>query len=165
MNCPKGEIPWDFLSFYRTDATNSLKTSVSNGKSLIASAITDKGISTSATATFDTMASNIRAISTGYKVNTDTWVQKRYSDSGYLSSYAYVGIPPSMVGKNIFYGFCAYKNSSSDPYSFIWYYNGSWYVNGSNECSISSSGYLTSSKGLFWWVYGVSLSYCFIAYI
>ena len=48
-----------------TDAYNSLKTSVSNGKSAVASAITDKGISTSATATFDTMASNIRAISTG----------------------------------------------------------------------------------------------------
>ena len=42
------------------DATNSLKTSVSNGKSSLASAITDKGISTSATATFDTMANNIR---------------------------------------------------------------------------------------------------------
>ena len=42
---------------------NSLKTSVSNGKSAVASAITDKGVSTSATATFDTMASNIRAIS------------------------------------------------------------------------------------------------------
>ena len=42
---------------------NSLKTSVSNGKSAVASAITDKGVSTSATATFDTMAANIRAIS------------------------------------------------------------------------------------------------------
>ena len=38
---------------------NSLKTSVSNGKSAVASAITDKGVSTSATATFDTMAANI----------------------------------------------------------------------------------------------------------
>lgn len=39
-----------------------LKTSVSNGKSAVASAITDKGVSTSATATFDTMASNISKI-------------------------------------------------------------------------------------------------------
>ena len=41
---------------------NELKISVSNGKSAVASAITDKGVSTSATASFDTMASNIRSI-------------------------------------------------------------------------------------------------------
>ena len=41
---------------------NSLKTSVSNGKSAVASAITDKGVSTSATASFDTMAGNIRSL-------------------------------------------------------------------------------------------------------
>ena len=39
---------------------NNLKSSVSNGKSLIASAITDKGVSTAAT--FQTMANNIRQI-------------------------------------------------------------------------------------------------------
>ena len=44
-------------------SVDSLKTSVSNGKSAVASAITDKGVSTSATATFNTMAANIRAIS------------------------------------------------------------------------------------------------------
>ena len=41
---------------------SSLKSSVSNGKSAVASAITDKGVSTSATASFNTMASNIRKI-------------------------------------------------------------------------------------------------------
>ena len=64
----QGRNPLGLFKFYWTDATNSLKTSVSNGKSAVASAITDKGISTSATATFDTMASNIRSIPTG----TDT---------------------------------------------------------------------------------------------
>ena len=39
--------------------------SVSNGKSLIASAITDKGVPTLANATFNEMASNIRTITTG----------------------------------------------------------------------------------------------------
>ena len=43
-------------------AINDLKTSVSNGKSAVASAITDKGVSTSATASFDTMANNIKKI-------------------------------------------------------------------------------------------------------
>ena len=43
---------------------NSLKSSVSNGKSAIASAITGKGVSTAADATFQTMANNIGSITT-----------------------------------------------------------------------------------------------------
>lgn len=39
--------------------------SVSNGKSLVASAITDKGVTTDSDATFETMASNISAIPKG----------------------------------------------------------------------------------------------------
>ena len=46
---------------------SSLKSSVSNGKSLIASAITDKGVSTASDATFQTMANNIGNISTSTK--------------------------------------------------------------------------------------------------
>ena len=48
---------------------NSLKSSVSNGKSAIASAITDKGISTAADATFQTMANNIASIFSGIPYN------------------------------------------------------------------------------------------------
>ena len=44
---------------------NDLFQSVSNGKSKIAEAITDKGVSTSATDSFDTMAGNIKEIETG----------------------------------------------------------------------------------------------------
>ena len=44
---------------------DELKTSVSNGKTLIADAITDKGVQTSATDTFQTMANNIRNIEGG----------------------------------------------------------------------------------------------------
>ena len=46
-------------------AIDQLFQSVSNGKYQIASAITDKGVSTSSLASFSTMASNIRRISTG----------------------------------------------------------------------------------------------------
>ena len=46
---------------YNSDL-ESLKSSVSNGKSLIASAITDKGVSTASDATFQTMANNIGSI-------------------------------------------------------------------------------------------------------
>lgn len=41
---------------------NSLKSSVSEGKSLIAAAVTDKGVQTAADATFQTIADNIAAI-------------------------------------------------------------------------------------------------------
>ena len=49
-------------------AIDDLFTSVSNGKNLIASAITDKGVSTSGSSSWDVMAENIRNISTGYQV-------------------------------------------------------------------------------------------------
>ena len=44
---------------------NEVKKSVSDGKSKVASAITEKGVSTEATDTFDTMAKNIGKIRTG----------------------------------------------------------------------------------------------------
>lgn len=47
------------------DFVSQVKKSVSDGKSKVASAITDKGVSTEATATFDTMAENIGKIQTG----------------------------------------------------------------------------------------------------
>lgn len=46
------------------NTAQNLFTSVSNGKSQVASAITDKGISTASDATFETMANNIRNIPT-----------------------------------------------------------------------------------------------------
>ena len=50
------------FSFSHTDATNELKTSVSDGKSAIAAAVTDKGVNTAASDSFSTMATNIGAI-------------------------------------------------------------------------------------------------------
>ena len=52
-----------------TEKLNEVFQSVSNGKSLIASAITDKGVTTEADATFQTMADNITAISTETKTS------------------------------------------------------------------------------------------------
>ncbi len=51
------------------EAVSELFTSVSEGKAVLAGAITDKGVSTSPTATFPAMAANIGKISTG--VDTD----------------------------------------------------------------------------------------------
>ena len=64
------------------DEINSLKSSVSNGKSLIASAITDKGVSTASNATFQTMADNIGKIEIGHKYITGTVIPEfTYLDS------------------------------------------------------------------------------------
>lgn len=74
------------LSGYDSEIA-SLKSSVSNGKSAVASAITDKGVSTSATASFNTMAANIRKIETGslvaYKDSTtaDGIISVQYEDN------------------------------------------------------------------------------------
>lgn len=63
---------------------DSLKSSVSNGKSAVASAITDKGVSTSATASFDTMAENIRKIETEPALSfTNTMYFSGHVDNNY----------------------------------------------------------------------------------
>lgn len=55
------------------DAMDEVFQSVSNGKELIADAITDKGVSTSATDSFSTMASNIESLTVGGKYTSDSW--------------------------------------------------------------------------------------------
>lgn len=50
-------------------ALTELKTSVSEGKALVAAAVTDKGVTTAADATFATMAGNISSIQTGVDIN------------------------------------------------------------------------------------------------
>ena len=77
-------------------AVNEVFQSVSNGKSLIAAAITDKGIPTAATDTFQDMADNIASISGGgvkvkplsVYVNTgDQTYTKTLTDGYYLMGY------------------------------------------------------------------------------
>ena len=69
---------------------SSLKSSVSNGKSLIASAITDKGVSTASNATFQTMAYNIGNIKS---MSLDTIYTPISNISGsYSGSLGYVKI-------------------------------------------------------------------------
>lgn len=58
---------------YFLNEINTLKTSVSNGKATVAGAITDKGISTSASASFQTMADNIKQIA----IYNDTTIIKQ----------------------------------------------------------------------------------------
>lgn len=52
----------DVSGFATSSELNSLKTSVSSGKSIIATAVTGKGVNTAADASFQTMANNINSI-------------------------------------------------------------------------------------------------------
>ena len=67
------------------DLALEAKTSASDGKSLIASAITGKGVSTSATDTFATMADNIDNIQTGHTITIDG---EEYDNDVEISSYS-----------------------------------------------------------------------------
>lgn len=55
-------ITAESLGAATTEEVNELKTSVSEGKTLVAAAVTDKGVETAADATFATMATNIGSI-------------------------------------------------------------------------------------------------------
>lgn len=76
-------------------AINEVFQSVSNGKNLIASAITDKGVATSNTDTFQTMADNISKINSvitdvninSYNILKDNWKFKLLSNEGTNTSY------------------------------------------------------------------------------
>ena len=57
---------------YVDDETNKLKKSVSDGKTLVATAITEKGVNTAADATFAVMAENIGQIETGVDTSDAT---------------------------------------------------------------------------------------------
>ena len=79
----------------------SLKSSVSEGKSLIASAITDKGVSTSSTATFQTMATNIGKIATDgllERISSSSFSTYEFDLSANETKtiYAYKGVIVSM---------------------------------------------------------------------
>ena len=69
------------------------------------------------------MANNIRAISTGYKVNTEEWK----INGSELGNIGYVQIPTSVIGRNIVYGFSYYQNYS-DPYYSMLCFEGTWYI-------------------------------------
>ncbi|WP_342558768.1 phage tail protein [Metasolibacillus sp. FSL K6-0083] len=74
-------------------AINELFTSVSNGKSLVANAITQKGVATNPSAEFATMATNITQINTGRKFVTGN--RSVNGDTGITVSG--LGFTPSLV--------------------------------------------------------------------
>lgn len=91
------------------DYVEPLKNSVSNGKSLVASAITNKGVTTAADASFDTMATNINSIKLGSGNATADKVLSPYTftnstgeeQTGTIPSKAAATITPGTTNKTI----------------------------------------------------------------
>lgn len=97
-----------------------LKSSVSSGKTAIASAITDKGISTAADAPFTTMATNIRNISTDPKVvsgDFNTGIMN--SDANEVKIFNFTGVIKQPVAYKVFISNTSIINSNGDlrPYT------------------------------------------------
>lgn len=87
------------------DAFNELGESVADGKALVASAITAKGVATAASASFATMANNIRAISTSpdiVQISGSGSNYANYNDNADRSFTKYFTVSiPGRPGKNV----------------------------------------------------------------
>lgn len=105
-------------------AIDQLFTSVSNGKSLIAGAITDKGVSTSANDSFSQMASNIKKIETNNIVSRALAGCDFYNDNFTIGKNSYKNITATnqkILGVTIIteYGGAVISiKNLSNPYTF-----------------------------------------------
>ena len=119
-------------SYATTAQLNEVKTSVSNGKSAVASAITDKGVSTSATASFNTMANNIRSINTMPSL-LGTW---KFNDVLQFTTTEYSNMFPT---NSITYTFTTYDNTHTGIQLEIGFYQGAYVV----KCYINPGSFFT----------------------
>ncbi len=124
----------DLSGYAKTSELNSLKTSVSNGKSLIANAITGKGVTTSSSESFATMANNINSISSTdaigaiYLQTLSDTISLYYSSSDIYKgaeNYVYVSAPTLYrTSYNFQYeltNYNAYDSSSGYMRNYLFY--------------------------------------------
>lgn len=138
-------------------AIDQLFQSVSNGKSSIASAITGKGISTSSTASFSTMATNIGKIPTGVDTSDTTAVA-----SNVLSGKTFYGSSGSKItGSMTNRGAVSRSLNAGGSYTIpSGYHNGSGEVT-ANSLSSQTSATATASdilSGKTAWVNGSKIT-------
>lgn len=120
-------------------SVEELKKSVSDGKTLVADAITEKGVETAADATFATMAENIEQIETGsdiilqesVTVKSMSTAQIVTPDSGY-DGFSEVVVNPIKLGDITVPSFI-----SSEPDKRAVYYNNDTIQDGISQVSVS----------------------------
>ena len=84
----QGKTAAELVAGYaKSTELESVKTSVSEGKKLIAAAVTDKGVETAADATFKTMSDNIGSISTVTDLEQSILANISYTDTFKSDSY------------------------------------------------------------------------------
>lgn len=126
----------DKVSSHETEIQNlnsqytNLFTSVSDGKQLVASAITDKGVSTAPDATFSTMATNIRKISSipdgVYKIDltASPSIGGVVSGGGYASSGMKIQVGASPTNGYTFNGWKKSGTTVSSDTSYLFQVTG-----------------------------------------
>ena len=82
-------------------SVEELKTSVSEGKALVAAAVTDKGVSTAADATFQTIANNISNLPSGGRMVRKTY-DRRETQGGSTVFYYYTIDPGYVLYETVF---------------------------------------------------------------
>jgi len=119
--------------------TGALFTSVSNGKSAVAAAITDMGVTTAADAPFATMATNIRAINTGKKSAIGTFV---INSSG-QATVAGLGFQP----RNIIINDATYPSGTENTFFLVYSADAYTLRSGSQETLNQTRGKNNGTQG------------------
>ena len=139
------------------EAIDEVFQSVSNGKTLIAAAITDKGVQTAASDSFSTMATNIRAIDTSSFI---MWWLNLYNNRVSGKDWRPVTRDHiSWIEWWEYYGCCLYELEWSSANSFeVWVYtyrkitdyNDIFYTLNNVTGSVSGSFYTTMAERAFY---------------
>ena len=127
----------------------SLKSSVSNGKSLIAAAVTDKGVPTAASDSFNIMSNNIRSIETSYNPISEIGsLPTGYTKCNYIETdgNAYI---------NTEYSTYPDFNGSPKFAKFIYRFS----IN-LNDIKVQSSFYQTTKDLTYYYIFGGENMYC-----
>ena len=132
------------------DAIDEVFQSVSNGKTLIAAAITDKGVSTAASDSFQTMAENIERIDTNQVLNSSNGAfinEAYYSWSDWAVNFATFGINDFNGG----IGSIAWNNHSSWYTSCVIAITDSNWTVTHSEQNINISSWTTVKSYIYNW--------------
>lgn len=116
----------DHSGVYATpEQLNEVKTSVAEGKALVAAAVSDKGVETAADAEFATIAANIAGIKTGIQVNGSI-VSSKVASGNSVTEGDFVKLLTDI--SNTGYKQQTYYSSYGTLTSFMYWLKDNWYL-------------------------------------